>query len=337
VTESQKEHPIANWQTGETVTGFALLARREKRQDRNANDYLDLELVDATGRIIGKVWGDSQAIQGDYEAGDFVAFKGLVKNFRDRLQLTVLKCRKATDADRKLGFDEGNLVPTTPRDIDELWGRLEQIYRGGELPTPAYAKLAALALDLHGAALKEHPAAKTIHHAYRGGLLEHVVSMAELALVIGSHYSELDRELLLLGVLFHDLGKLLEIGAMPTNSYTHNGRLVGHIVIGRDLLRDLWDEVPELSEETKLHLEHLILSHQGRREYGVPVEPMTAEALTLHMIDNLDSKLAQLRDLSGSASGFQYVRGLGRHMLLAGSDEGGGAKEAGDGPEQLKL
>ncbi len=335
--DTKKARPIAEWQSGETVAGFALLARKEKRQDRNANDYLDLDLVDATGRIVGKVWGDSKAINGDYEAGDFVAFKGLVKSFRDRIQLSVLNCRKVTEADRELGFDEAALVPTTRENIDDLWTRLEKIYRGGEITHPGYAKLAALALDLHGGKLREHPAAKSIHHAYRGGLLEHTVSMAELALALGKHYKELDHELLLLGVLFHDLGKLLEIGAMPTNEYTPNGRLVGHIVIGRDLLRELWPEVPEIPEETKLHLEHLVLSHQGRREYGAPVEPMTAEALALHMIDNLDSKLAQLRDAGRTARGFQYVRGIGRYMFIEGSDEESESGDAENGPEQLEL
>ncbi|MCL4836563.1 MAG: HD domain-containing protein, partial [Thermoanaerobaculia bacterium] len=164
-------------------------------------------------------------------------------------------------------------------------------------------------------------AAKLMHHAYRGGLLEHVVSMGELALAVCGHYRELDRDLVLVGVLFHDLGKLRELGAMPDNEYTLPGRLVGHVVMGRDMLREAAAEVPELAEADLLHLEHLVLSHQGRKEFASPVEPMTPEALVLHFVDDLDSKLAQLRAARETGTGIVYHRGLDRHVYLA-PDEG---------------
>ncbi len=182
-------------------------------------------------------------------------------------------------------------------------------------------RLAIEVLDRHGEALKQHPAAKIIHHAYRGGLLEHVVSMAELALEVCDHYPELDRDLLLLGVLFHDLGKLREIGPMPANDYTREGRLVGHVVIGRDLLLAACEAIPDFPDQQRLHLEHLILSHQGQLEFGSPVRPMTAEAIALHFIDNLDSKLAQLRQAGAGGAGFHYLRGLGRYVYLGEEDE----------------
>lgn len=343
---SRRNMPIRDWNAGDNISGFALVSRKERRQDRNGRDYLDLHLTDATGSIVAKAWSDSPALDGDFDAHDFVAFKGTVKSFRDQLQFNLLECRRVHEEDRRYGFDEAALVPTTREDIDDLWSRLDRIYGEG-IATPELRLLAAAALERHGPALREHPAAKTIHHAYRGGLLEHTVSMAELAVAVCGHYAELDADLVLLGVLFHDLGKLQELGAMPRNDYTPEGRLVGHVVLGRDLLRDCCDAVPELSSELRLHLEHLVLSHQGLREYGSPVEPSTAEAIVLHFIDNLDSKLAQLRQAAEIDSGFQYVRGLGRYVFLGddGGDEGpessdeaasAGGEAAGD-QAQLEL
>jgi len=308
--------PIARWEAGDQVQGFALLARKERRQDRTGKDYLDMELSDASGSISGKVWSGSPAIDGDYEAHDFIAFTGLVKSYRDQLQISVEKCRRAGDADREYGFDETKLIPSSPEDIGDLWNRLEAIYPA-TIERPVLRRLVEETLAVHGGALREHPAAKVMHHAYLGGLLEHTVSMAELALKAADHYPELDRDLLLVGVLFHDLGKTVELGAMPANDYTLPGRLVGHVVIGRDLVRDRCAAIPDFPEDLELHLEHLVLSHQGKREYGAAVEPMTVEALVLHFIDDLDSKINQFRNQRRkSPMEIQYLRGLGRHVYL---------------------
>jgi 3'-5' exoribonuclease len=210
-------------------------------------------------------------------------------------------------------------VPSTPEDIDDLWMRLERALDSVE--REPLRLLSAVALEHHGAALREHPAAKTMHHAYRGGLLEHTVSMMELAGKICDHYAYLDRDLVLLGALFHDLGKIEELGAMPANDYTLEGRLVGHVVMGRDYLRDACDAVEGFPPDLKLHLEHLILSHQGKKEYSSPVEPMTAEALALHFVDDLDSKLNQLTEAKRHGEGaLQFLRGLGRYVYLEEMD-----------------
>ncbi len=185
-------------------------------------------------------------------------------------------------------------------------------------------RLADHALAVHGRQLREHPAAKHIHHAYRGGLLEHVVSMAELALAVCGHYRRVDRDLVLLGVLFHDLGKIRELGAMPANDYTLEGRLIGHVVIGRDLLRECCLALGDVPDDLQLHLEHLVLSHQGKREFAAPVEPMTPEALVLHFLDDLDSKLNQFERVREEGGGLQWVRGLGRYVYLAAEDEAPG-------------
>ncbi len=309
--------PIREWEAGDSIQGFALLTKKETRQDRNGKSFLDMELADASGSIVTKVWADSPALNGVYETHQFVAFRGSVKSYRDQLQLTLDDCRQATDADRHYGFDESKLIPSTREDIDDLWRRLERIY-AEDVERPVLRRLAAETIALHGKALREHPAAKAMHHAYRGGLLEHVVSMAELGRLVCGHYRELDRDLVLVGVLFHDLGKLRELGAMPANDYTLEGRLIGHVVIGRDLLIERCAAIPGFPAELRMLLEHMVLSHQGKKEFASPVEPMTPEALALHFIDDLDSKINQLRASREAATpnGMQFHRGLGRYVYL---------------------
>ncbi len=313
----KRNTPIASWESGDQVQGFALVSRRETRQDKNGKPFLDLELSDASRSIAAKVWGDSPAMESDFAVFDFVAFRGSVKLYRDALQLSIDQCRRVTEADRQDGFDESLLIPSTHEDIHDLWRRLTLIYREAII-RPVLQRLAREALEVHGKVLQEHPAAKAMHHAYRGGLLEHVVSMAELALAVTGHYQELDRDLILVGVLFHDLGKIRELGAMPANDYTPEGRLVGHVVIGRDLLLERTAAIPDFPADLRLHLEHLVLSHQGKREFAAAVEPMTAEALVLHFIDDLDAKLNQLRIARSNGQGLQFMKGLGRYFYLDG-------------------
>lgn len=309
--------PISDWREGDFAQGFALVTRKETRQDRKGRDYIDLDLTDATGTMSAKIWPDSPAIQQRFDNKGFVAFKGTVRQYRDQLQLNLDQCRQTREADRDDGFDEANLIPTVPGGIAPLRERFDALY-------PAALERAELQLlceelvRRHGEALWQHPAAKSIHHAYRGGLLEHVVQMAEVSIDVCRRYPELDRDLLLLGVLLHDLGKLREIGAMPNNDYTLEGQLVGHITIGCTLLREACDALEEaVPKSLRMHLEHLILSHHGRREYGSPMEPATPEAFALHWIDNLDSKLQQLRDArNADGPGLHYLRPLGRTVYF---------------------
>lgn len=310
-----RNQPIRTWEAGDSVQGFALLTKKEMRQDRNGKSFLDMEIADASGSMVAKVWSDSPALNARFEPHQFIAFRGSVKNYRDQLQLTIDDCREATEGDRHYGFDESKLIPSTREDIDDLWTRLERIY-SEDVERPVLRRLAAETLAVHGKSLREHPAAKAMHHAYRGGLLEHVVSMAELGKVVCGHYRDLDRDLVLVGVLFHDLGKLRELGAMPANDYTIEGRLVGHVVIGRDLLIERCAAIEGFPCDLRLLLEHMVLSHQGKKEFASPVEPMTPEALALHFIDDLDSKINQLRASREAAPGMQFHRGLGRYVYL---------------------
>ncbi len=320
MTQVAHNKAIADWEEGDYVQGFAFLAKKDRRQDRNGKDYLDLQLADSTSAIAGKVWGGSSALKADFDAHSFVAFRGSVRSYRDQLQLNVDHCRPISEEDRKYGFDETQLIPSTREDIDELQTRLKKAL--GRVERPILQRLVAETLDRYGEDLYKHPAAKMMHHAYLGGLLEHTTSMAELANYACDHYRDLDRDLILVGVLFHDLGKLVELGAMPANDYTLEGRLVGHVVIGRDLLLKACAAIEDFPADLRLHLEHLVLSHQGKKEYSAAVEPMTPEALTLHFIDDLDSKLNQLWNARhNSDEPLQFIKGLSRYMYLGEREE----------------
>lgn len=329
-----KNRPIASWKAGDAVQGFAYLKRRDLRQDKSGRDYLDLELADASASMVGRAWSDSSALASAAAAGDFVKFRGQVQSYRNQLQLKVDQCRKVTDADRAEGFDETTLVPTTREDLDDLERRLAVTL--DQIERPLLRRLSEETLAVHGERLRTHPAAKSIHHAFRGGLLEHVVSMLELASKVADHYRELDRDLLLLGVLFHDLGKLQELGAMPANEYTPVGRFVGHVVLGRDLLRERAAAIPDFPADLLLQLEHLVLSHQGKLEFASPVVPMTAEALALSMIDDLDSKLALLRAMKEAGHGFVWARSMDRFLWLGENPapESGASEETGEAPAE---
>ncbi len=320
----RRNEPISSWDDGDFVQGFVLLSRKEPRFDRNGREYLDLELCDASGVVAARIWPDNPAVNGDFQEKDFLALKGTVRLYREKLQVIIDFCRRATDDDREQGFDESLLVPSTPQDADDLWRRLTAIFPES-IDRPSLRRLAEEAQRRFGEQLRVHPAAKSIHHAYRGGLLEHVVTMAELAIDIAAKYPELDRDLLLLGVYFHDLGKLRELGAMPNNDYTLEGQLVGHIGIGLEMLQECVGAVDDLPSEVVLHLRHLIVSHHGRREFGSVVEPATIEAFALHHLDNLDSKLLQLRHLRlHGAKGLQFVRPLGRTVYFEHPPSEGG-------------
>ncbi|MEM7354673.1 MAG: HD domain-containing protein [Acidobacteriota bacterium] len=328
--------PISSWGDGDFVQGYALMSRKDVRQDRNGRDYIDIEMTDSSGSVPGKIWPDSPAIKGHYSEKDFVAFKGTVRLYREQVQLNIDYCRGVNDADREKGFDPGLLIPTTPEDIDDLVRRLAALIPGA-IGRPSLRRLAEEAQKRFGEGLREHPAAKSIHHAYRGGLLEHVVKMAEVGVSLCEHYPEIDRDLILLSIYFHDLGKLREIGPMPTNDYTLEGQLVGHIVIGLEMLRECCDAVDQsaasddekIPQNLRLHLEHLVVSHHGRREYGSPIEPSTPEAFVLHLIDNLDSKLNQLRGFRrAGVEGLYYVKALGRSIYFEPKER---PAESGDG------
>ena len=274
--------------------GFFLCTMKEVRPTKVGGEFLDLRLQDASGQMVGRVFDDVARYGAQFEAGDFVRVEGRGQTFNGQLQLKVSAIRRVhPEQDRREGFREEDCVLSAPRPIGEMWSELEA--RVAAVSHPSLRVLLRRVLDEQGPALREWPAAQVIHHAYRGGFLEHLCTMAAAAADLGRLYGA-DTDLLLAGVVLHDIGKLQELSYdRGLVSYTRDGNLLGHITQGVLLVRAMAAQIPDFPDEVRVHLEHLILSHHGSKEHGSPVEPKTVEAFILAAVDDLDARLNQVR------------------------------------------
>jgi 3'-5' exoribonuclease len=281
----EKAHP---WR------GFLVVAGRERRLTKNGDPFLSLKLADASAAVDAVLFSDHPAFEVIADpAVAYVAVRGnLEKSPRYGLQLAVADIRPVREEDRELGFDEDLLIPSTPYDVEAMWGELEGL--AGEISGEALRETVQKILGENAEAARSWPAAQRIHQAYRGGWLEHTLFVARDAVYYAGKYPELDADLLLAGAILHDVGKLRELDGGPTCDYTDEGRLVGHVVIGARMVRDAAKKT-ELDEKTLLLLEHLILAHHGEREFGAATLPKTREAIVLYHIDNIDAKLGIFR------------------------------------------
>jgi 3'-5' exoribonuclease len=283
--------PIARIDGSSAGTGFFLCARKERRTGRGGV-FLVLLLQDVTGELDAKVFQDVESASQQFEAGEFVAVQGKGNVFNNRLELVVDRIRRVIPEDSNVGFREEDCIPCSPRPIEEMWQELE--LHIGSVADPDVRELLTRVIGIHGERLRIWPAGRQVHHAYRSGLLEHILQIMQVSTLVAEQYG-LRRDLLIAGALLHDLGKLQELSYETAISYSVEGNLVGHIVIGAGMLRDVLRGMPEFPADLALELEHLILSHHGAKELGSPVPPMTAEALVLSAIDDLDAKLHQVR------------------------------------------
>jgi 3'-5' exoribonuclease len=281
--------PIGKFKEGEVVQGFYLCVEKHLRHTRTGEPFLDLVLRDRTGQIPAKIWNRVKDWGAKFAKGDPVAAAGKVELFQDRLQLVVKRINRATKRSYgRYGFDPALLVPTAEQDPKKMWRELWNIIR--KIRHSHLRNLVALIYRRYKTQLMVYPASVAMHHNYRSGFLEHVLSMAQVGLVLGDHY-QVDRDLLLAGILLHDIGKLREIAPGYEADYTDEGNFIGHIVAGRDMVREAIAEMKSFPEELQLKLEHMILSHQGQYEWQSPKKPAFKEALLLHLIDNLDAKM----------------------------------------------
>lgn len=300
-------------------TGFFLCARKDRRTGRSG-PFLVLVLQDTTGDVDAKVFQDADVISQQFEAGEFVAVQGKGNVFNGRTELVLDKIRRVIPSDAALGFREEDCIPCSPRSVDEMWSELQG--RIASVGDPRLRMLLEFIVDRNAEKLKVWPAARQVHHAYRSGLLEHVLKIMEVAVFLADTYG-LRRDLVIAGALLHDIGKLEELSYNVAIDYSVEGNLVGHIVIGASMLRDAVREQEDFPKELALELEHLILSHHGARELGSPVTPMTPEAFILAAADDLDAKMHQVhRHLatdSGSGRFTSYHRYLERVLLKPGT------------------
>ncbi len=279
---------LAGYEEGKGFESFFLVLLKQQRSTKNNKPYLNLILGDKTGQLEGRVWdpGDPR-IARDFERGDIVKARGSVSRFDDRLQMKVDQLRKATAQEA----DRTDLLPTTSHDVGELWQRLRDCVESFTEPNLKLLLNTVLDDPAIAAAYREAPAAKQLHHAWLGGLLEHVVSLVTLADRVVPHYPMLHRDLLLTGVILHDIGKLRELSWQVGFEYTVEGMLLGHIEMGMELVEKTIDSLPGFPPRLKTLVLHMILSHHGKLEFGSPKLPMIPEALVLNFIDDLDAKM----------------------------------------------
>lgn len=274
--------------------GFLVVVERQRRLTKKGDPFLSLKLADAGASIDAVLFSDHSAfaVISDPDV-TFVAVRGnLERSPKYGLQLSIADIRPVREDDRELGFDEDLLIPSTPYDTDAMWEELEGL--AGEVSHEALRETVLKILGENAEAARKWPAAQRVHQAYLGGWLEHTLFVARDAQYYAEKYPELDADLLLAGAVLHDVGKLKELNGGPTYDYTDEGRLVGHVVLGAQMVRDAARET-ELDEKRLLLLEHLILAHHGEREFGAATLPKTREAVVLHHIDNIDAKLGIFR------------------------------------------
>ena len=287
-----KSHFVADLADGQAVAAPFLVCEKEIRTSaRSGASWLQLELGDRTGSISAKMWENFLPLAETFDAGDVVHIRGRVKLYNNRLEVTLEQITLVPED----AYDLIDFLPHTKYDVDVMYGRLLAAVEG--MKNPWLRQLVSSVVEDQGIAakLKRAPAAMTMHHAFIGGLLEHIVSLIGLASAISEHYPELDADLLLTGVVLHDIGKIDELRYAREIDYTTEGRLLGHIMLGVGLVRDRIKAIPGFPAALAVMVEHLILSHHGSHEFGSPALPQTREAVALHFIDDMDSKMAAIR------------------------------------------
>ena len=293
VPEQTNHQWVSDIKEDDRVQGLYLVKEKRLGSTKKGDPFISLILCDRTGEIEARVWERADELSGLFGEGDILEVEGYASSYRGQVQVT-LSGLKAT---KEVG-DPGLFLEVSPKDITKMMASLREILRG--LKNPHVKTLVDRFLsDRHFVSqFKKAPAAKNFHHSYIGGLLEHTLSVCEMALFVADHYAELDRDLLLAGAFLHDIGKIRELKFDRQIDYSDGGRLLGHLVLGVTMVDEKIAGLGNFPDEIDLRLKHLILSHHGEYEFGSPKRPKFLEAFALHLIDDLDAK----------------IKGLGRFM-----------------------
>ncbi|MGA2476700.1 MAG: HD domain-containing protein, partial [Terriglobia bacterium] len=285
-----KERFVTDLSPDAQVRTTFLVQARERKIARTGSAYLDLDLRDASGVVRAKLWDcDRHAL--DFEVEDIVAVDGVVEDYQGTLQIRVRKISRCSPDE----VDLSDYLPRSRRDPEEMYATL--IDRLRRVPEGPLRMLLLTIMEDPSIAekYKRAPAAMSYHHAFLGGLLEHVLSLAQLGDQVCDHYEFLRRDLLLAGLVLHDVGKIEELSFSRGFRYSTRGQLLGHISIGLEMVQEKMRQIPDFPAELKGQIEHIILSHHGKVEFGSPKEPVFPEALVVHFLDEMDSKLEAMR------------------------------------------
>ncbi len=313
-----KEFFIAECCQHETkvITSSFVVASKQVKAKKNGEPYLALILADRTGQIEAKMWDNVEEFIEAFEQEDFLKVKGLINKYKNRFQLTVHKLRRMQESE----IDFADYLPKTTKDIGELWRMLTDFVASFQNPHLKSLIELFMADPEIAERYRNAPAAKSLHHAYIGGLLDHVVSLFRSCDLLCRNYPQVNRDLLLSGAFLHDIGKIQELTYNRSFSYTTRGQLLGHMIIELEMLQAKIERLPGFPPELKTLLEHLIISHHGQYEFGSPKLPMFPEALMLHYLDDLDSKMEAMRaqferDLGMEGAWTTFNASLGRPLL----------------------
>jgi 3'-5' exoribonuclease len=278
----------------QTITGVFLVSSKEVRQKKTGEPYLSLILTDRTGDLEAKMWDNASEAMETFGKDNFIRVKGMIQIFQNRPQLSIHKLQPVAETE----IDIADFLPASKRNRDEMFRELKSLI--ADFTDPFLKTLLESIFGDETIAMRYRtaPAAKTVHHAWVGGLIEHVLSLAQLAKFTGQHYQDIDMDLLMAGVLLHDIGKISELTYARSLGYSDEGQLLGHIVIGLQMVDEHIHKIPGFPPKLRELLLHMILSHHGQLDYGSPKLPSFPEAMLLHLLDNLDSKMECVRGLT---------------------------------------
>ena len=272
---------------------YFLCTQKDVRQGRGGDLYVSLSLQDRTGFLRARIFNEAARLKDEFDCGEFVKVQGRTDLFNGRVQLLVEKIRRVNpEQDKTQGFREEDCVLSAARPIEEMWAELQELIQ--HVRDPHVRALLERITTVHADKLRIWPAAQTVHHAYRSGFLEHILSVARSSLVLGTAYGA-NQDLLTAGALLHDIGKLDELDYEHATKYSREGNLVGHVTLGAMMVRQAIQSIPDFPSVLQAQIEHMIVSHHGHKEFGAPVEPMTIEAMILSAADDLDAKINQVK------------------------------------------
>ena len=284
---------ISDMREGDHVSGIYLCRNKVNARTKTGKTYYSLQLQDRTGTVDGKIWDLSSGID-HFEAMDYIHIEGETTSYQGALQLNIRRVRRAREGE----YDPAEYLPSSEFDQKEMFDKLLGYVRS--VKHPQLRKLAeAFFVDDNDFAKRfcGHSAAKSVHHSFVSGLLQHTLRVVELCNFYCERYPMLQRDLLITGALLHDVGKIEELSDFPANDYTDDGQLLGHIVLGYEMVKKRMAQIPGFPAKTGSELCHLILSHHGELEYGSPKKPALIEAVALHYADNTDAKLESMSEL----------------------------------------
>lgn len=311
-----KERFVKEIQAGEAIDDLFLLSAKSVLMKRDGKSYLRFVLSDRTGTIPAVMWDGIDGDGDDLAVGDFVDVSGRVTSYQGQVQITVKSIRKCAQE----RIDPSCFLPQTRKDVEKMFERLMALIDSVRTPWIKSLLYAVFRDENFGEQFRRAPAAKHMHHAYLGGLLEHTLSVTVLADRVASHYNGIDRDLLISGALLHDVGKVFELDFRHAINYTNEGRLLSHIVLGLRLIDECLKTVQDTDPEKVMLLRHLVVSHHGRREFGSPEEPKTIEAMILNYVDEIDAKVTAVRemmnDTDAKASWTQWHKLLERQFYV---------------------